>query len=320
MSVKKIKSAVLFAFTAAASFYAVYVWHDNQKFINTEIAFSPVAKGENAAVFAAYSADGSVPDYVVSYLKKLKEVSPNIIYITDNPIRKGDIKKLRPYVTHLFASRHGEYDWGSYKRGALFLKKNGWFENAANLIFANDSALLTAPSLKPYLRPYYSPSTSYLYMPPEPQTPDFWGITANQDGIYHLQSYFLVFTPLVVKHPAFLGYLQTVKAQKDGLATAYAYEVPFTQYLENLGFHSAAYIPYEQLKYLPLNDKNCYPLTLLSKYNAPFLKMRVFTERLNVQEPRRLIFAWLKKHNPEAYDDLVKHLTHIKSPYLSENR
>lgn len=313
------KSTVIFTLATICSFYAVYIWYSNCKRISTEISFSEIKQGENATVYAAYSADGTVPDYVVSYLKKLKEVSPNIIYITDNPIVKRDINKLKPYISHLIATRHGEYDWGSYKRGATLLQKKGWFENAGNLIFANDSVLLVTPTLSPYVRPYYTPSVSYKNVPPIPPTPDFWGITANQDGEYHLQSYFLVFTPQVIRHPAFMGYLKRVKAQKDGLTVAYTYEVPFTKFLESLGFRSAAHIPYDQLKSLPFNDKNCYPLTMLSKYNAPFLKMRTFTERLNVQEPRRLVFQWLKKNNPAAYKDLIKHLKHIKSPYLVYN-
>ena len=111
-----------------------------------------------------------------------------------------------------------------------------------------------------------------------------------------------------------------VKKEKDGLTVAYRYEVPFTQYMQNLGYKTATYIPYESLQHLPLNDKNCYPLTLISQYNMPLLKMRTFTNRLTVQEPRRLVFSWLKKHKPQAYKELIKHLTKIKSSYLSENK
>ena len=175
------------------------------------------------------------------------------------------------------------------------------------LIFANDSSLLVVPSLKPVIASI-------------PSDVDVYGITANQDGTYHLQSYFLVFTPNVYQHPSFITYLNNVKKEADGLTVAYRYEVPFTQYLESLGFKTATYIPYNELSALPLNDKNCYPLTMLSKYHAPFLKMRTFTNRLNVQEPRRLVFQWLKKNAPQSYQDLINHLNHIKSPYLSENK
>ena len=66
---------------------------------------------QNTAIFAAYSTDGTVSNYVVHYLKALKEIAPNIIYITDNPIKRSALKKIQPYITHLEAQRHGEYDW-----------------------------------------------------------------------------------------------------------------------------------------------------------------------------------------------------------------
>ena len=121
-------------------------------------------------------------------------------------------------------------------------------------------------------------------------------------------------------HPAFANYLNNVTKQKDGLNVAYAYEVPFTQHFANLGFTHSTFIDYNSLSYLPLNDKNCYPLTMLTKYKTPLLKMRTFTNRLNVQESRRLVFSWLKNNAPQSYNDLIKHLKNINSPYLNENR
>lgn len=275
--------------------------------IEVEEDFTPYKANQNTVIFAAFSADGTVSDYVVSYLKSLKEITPNIIYITDNSIRRKDIDKISPYITRLQAKRHGEYDWGSYKRGYNWLKENNYLTKTDKLIFANDSSLLVAKSLKPVLNKM-------------PQDADFYGITANLDGTYHLQSYFLVFNPNVYLSEDFSAYLNSVKQEKDGLTVAYRYEVPLTAFLESLGYKSATYIPYEDLSYLPLNDKNCYPLTMLKKYHAPLLKMRTFTERLNVQESRRLLFKYLKETNKKAYDELIAHLKHINSPFLKDNR
>lgn len=275
--------------------------------VNIQKDFATFQKQKNTAIFAAYSSDGTIPDYVITYIKALKEIAPNIIYITDNSIKRNEIKKLTPYVTRLEAKRHGEYDWGSYKRGFNWLKENNYLQNTDKLILANDSSLLIAESLKPILNTM-------------PDDVDLYGITANQDGTYHLQSYFLILNKELHNHPLFAEYLNAVKKQKDGLTVAYRYEVPFTQFITDLGYKSAAYIPYEQLSHLPLNDKNCYPLTLLKQYNAPFLKMRTFTNRLNVQESRRLLFNWLKNNHPKAYTELISHLQHINSPYLKDNR
>lgn len=278
-----------------------------QRPIDIKQNFSAYKTKKNTAVFAAFSADGSVSDYVITYLKALKEITPNIIYITDNQIKRSEIKKLKPYITRLEATRHGEYDWGSYKRGVNWLKENNYLKNVPNLVLANDSALLVASSLKPVLNTMQNDI-------------DLYGITANQDGTYHLQSYFLILSNRLLNDPHIIAYLDSVKPQKDGLTVAYRYEVPFTEYVTDLGYKTAAYIPYDELQHLPLNDKNCYPLTLLKQYHNPFLKMRVFTNRLTVQEPRRLIFNWLKTNRPQAYQELIRHLKHINSPYLKEDR
>ena len=85
-------------------------------------------------------------------------------------------------------------------------------------------------------------------------------------------------------------------------------------------FPSPLILPASALHLPPTFPTKNYPLTLLGKYHAPFLKMRTFTSRLNVQEPRRLVFAWLKKHVPGAYARLLQHLQKINSPYLKEDR
>jgi len=257
-------------------------------------------KGKNTAIFAAYSPDGYVPHYVITYLRALKEVAPNIVFVTDNPLSLKAVHKISPYVTHVLAKRHGEYDWGSYKRGFQWLKEKGYAHKAASLILANDSVLMVTPSLKPIFEKMVGQA-------------DFWGITANQDYQYHLQSYFIVLEPKVYLNPQFETYLNSVTKQPDGLTVAVRYEVPFTKFLEDLGFSHEAYIPYKDLEYLELNDKNCYPLTMLSKHHAPFLKMRTFTTRLNIQEPKRLVLEWLKRNRPEVYYELTTHLKNINA-------
>lgn len=274
------------------------------------ITLSPLNPKKSSTIFAAYSKDGKLPRYVIDYLKKLKQISPNIIFVTDNPISKHEIRKLKPYVNHLIATRHNEYDWGSYKRGYNYLKSQNFPSPNTSplLILANDSAIALTPSFKPILKDM------------EQKQSDFYGISANQDGIYHIQSYFLVLTQKMYTSKSFSDYLQNVKKETDGLQVAYQYEVPFTKHFESLGFTHSTYIPYEDLSYLSLNDKNCYPLTLITKHNLPLLKMRTFTNRLNVQESRRLLFKWLKNNRYKSYKQLIHHLKNIKSPYLKDNR
>lgn len=290
---------------------AIFIYFDFTTPRPTEQTITPLNPSKSTTIFAAFSETGHISDYITSYLKTLKEITPNIVYITDNPISKKEIRKISPYVNHIIAYRHNEYDWGSFKRGYNYLQSQNLFSPNPNtspvLILANDSTIPLIQNFKPLLADM------------DKKNADLYGITSNLDGTYHIQSYFLILNKNLYTSKAFADYLNSVKQQPDGLHVAYRYEVPFTKYFTDLGYKSATFINDEDLKYLPLNDKTCYPLTLMSKHNLPFLKMRTFTNRLTVQEPRRLVFNWLKTHHHKAYKQLIRHLKKIKSPYLKEN-
>ena len=89
-------------------------------------------------IFATYDKDNIIDDYVVYYLKKLSSIS-DIIYVADCDIIENEFRKIKDYVIHIINGRHGEYDFGSYKRGFLYAKDNNLLENYDYLILCNDS-------------------------------------------------------------------------------------------------------------------------------------------------------------------------------------
>ena len=115
------------------------------------LTLTPLQSDKNTAIYAGYSEDGTISDYVITYLKKLKEIAPNIVFVTDNQMSKRDLNKIRPYVNHIIAYRHGEYDWGSFKRGYNWLmsqnlprhpsEPNGEVKGSSNYLNNNDTAL-----------------------------------------------------------------------------------------------------------------------------------------------------------------------------------
>nr|AIA86739.1 RgpF [uncultured Synechococcus sp.] len=128
------------------------------------------------AVFAAYSATRRVEDYVVKYLKGLREVASKIVVVFDNDLEHSELSKLDGIVDHIIFGRHGEYDFGSYKRGIAWLRENKLLENADDLILCNDSC--------------YGPIKSFkaMFSTMESRKLDFWGATDNHSFGYHLQS------------------------------------------------------------------------------------------------------------------------------------
>ena len=70
-----------------------------------------------AAVFAHYDKDRIIDDYVIYYLKSLKEIFDNIVFVSCLEIPKEEIAKLDGIADYVICENHNEYDFGSYKRG-----------------------------------------------------------------------------------------------------------------------------------------------------------------------------------------------------------
>src|SRR5574344_622049 len=140
-------------------------------------------KSRRITVFAHYDKDNIIDDYVIYYLKFLKEISDKIIFVSACNLSDNEREKIKEFTDLIIAEKHNEYDFGSYKRGYLYIKdKNFDFEE---LIFANDSC--------------YGPvfSLNKIFTEMESKICDFWSMTENQFGINyksrHLQTYFIVF-------------------------------------------------------------------------------------------------------------------------------
>ena len=102
----------------------------------------------NTAIFAHYDKDCIIDDYVLFYLKELKNVADRIIFVSDCELDEEQISKLKGIVDYTLAQKHGEYDFGSYKRGIQLAMENGLYENTDNLILLNDSCYGPFGSLK----------------------------------------------------------------------------------------------------------------------------------------------------------------------------
>lgn len=270
------------------------------------------------AVFAGYSADGSVAPYVLRYLSGLKAVTDGIVYITDSPLSPEAQKQVAPYVIHGEYQRHGEYDWGSYKRGYNWLKEKNLLKHADELIFANDSAYAPLQTFRPMFNQMRSRSEL-----------DFWGNTQNQRFNPHLQSYFLVFRRPVIMSKSFAAFLNGVKAQPDHSLYITEYEIKLTPFLQNLGYKWDSYIPdfataiaarqtpgtmpntapkpasAARVSAPASPDPNSYPLTLIRDYHNQFLKRRTFTDKLPIEESRAELLAYLCAHAPETCQNIA---------------
>ena len=255
-------------------------------------------KIKRVAVFASYSANGKIDDYILYYLKGLKKVCDSIIFVSDNPLFPSEADKLLPFVDYAFISRHGEYDFGSYKRGYQIAKTNHILEHASELILCNDSCY---GPVYPFKR---------MFNAMENTQSDFWGICANDEYNYHLQSFFLVFKKNVFSSSVFADFLSSVKHKNNVSSVVIDYEIKLTPALNDAGFMCDSYIPLNTKEnsslFMYTRNLTLFPLTLM-KLGCPLLKVKALTKLgCNYEGCPKKIYDYIYENNSELTNYLPK--------------
>lgn len=207
----------------------------------------------NIAIFAHYDKDNIIDDYVIYYLNELKKICEKIIFVSDCNLPDIELAKLNKIADFSFAKKHGEYDFGSYKRGYNIAKENNLLLNADNLVFANDSC--------------YGPfqPLDKIFAEMDRQDIDFWGLTSYENRYFktfipckesnnrHVQSYFVVLKNNVFTSEVFDKFINSVKQEKSKEDIILKYEIGLTNTLCKAGFK---YNAYTNTPILNINQKN----------------------------------------------------------------
>ena len=95
-------------------------------------------KNKRLFLFAAYDANGIIDDALIHYVRALSALGDVVLYM-DSDAKKSQIAKLKPFVLHAAATRHGEYDFGSYKRCFIWARDKKILKNYNHIYLVNDS-------------------------------------------------------------------------------------------------------------------------------------------------------------------------------------
>ncbi len=183
------------------------------------------------AVFAHYDKNNIIENYVVYYLKELKKVADSIVFVSDCSLENDEIKKISDITSYNICKKHGEYDFGSYKKGFLYLRENDLLKDYDEVVFANDSCY--AP-IFPFKKVFDKMENSNC---------DFWGMNCNNiDVSYHIQSFFLVFRKKVFLSEAFNNFVDTITKKETKDKIIEDYEIGLSKLLMKLDFKSDCYI------------------------------------------------------------------------------
>ena len=252
------------------------------------------------SIFASFSNNGRIADYVIYYLQELKKVSENIIFISDSPIFPEELEKIKNLVIYAQFKRHNEYDFGSYKYGFQIAQENKLLDNIEDLIICNDS----------FYVPVYPFNDVFNEM--QNKKCDFWGLSSDIIEKEHVQSFFYVFKNNIFKTKEFSKFLNNVKHQKNVAGVIKAYEVGFTHYLTNLGYTFQTLVPLgikENSYNKYINKTTSIPCTLIKEYKFPLVKIKIFDKKTVLQEQSaQATLDYLKNNNYQLYKIICEDL------------
>lgn len=170
-------------------------------------------------LMAGYSAQNKINSSLVYMIKQFAQYGDVILFM-DNDTPDTELAKISKYVIHSGAQRHGEYDFGSYKRAYTYARDTGILQKYDIIYLINDSVYGPLYPIKPYLQKMESFNT------------DAFGLVYNPHKKHpHIQSWFIGMRRAVFISDWFDKFITSVTQQPNKGAITYLYEQGFTRLL-----------------------------------------------------------------------------------------
>lgn len=209
-------------------------------------------------LFAGYDSQGIVGPTLLYYLQALS-VHGDIVLTMDSDCPQDMVDRLTGTVLHAAAVRHGEYDFGSYRRSYLWAKESGILDMYDVCYLVNDSVFGPLMDIGPYLTKMEDLGT------------DAFGLVLNPHGSHpHLQSWFIGMRRDVFLSAGFDRFISGVTAQKDKDAVCNLYETGLTRLFGAEGYSCDGLFH--------IKGKRIYnAVESLYRQGLPFIKKSAFT-------------------------------------------
>lgn len=229
------------------------------------------------AVFAGYDKDNIIDDYVVYYIKELKKIA-DIIYVSDCNMLDNELNKISKHCIHLINGHHGEYDFGSYKRGYLYAKENNILQNYNKIIFCNDSC--------------YGPLFNLDNILNKMKDYNFGGISISKDLKIakhdYITSFFIIIDKTIFNTSFFNNFISEIKKEEDKMDIIKKYEFGLSKLMIDNNIELKALFDDNG----EFNRPYFNPLSLIEE-GYPFLKKHVLEKKitvpLNIDELKKII-------------------------------
>ena len=174
-------------------------------------------------LFAGYDQNSIVNDAMVYYVSCLSKYG-DVIVCVDNDLKNSEIQKLNSYTIHTIAQRHGEYDFGSYKRGYEYARNKNILKNYDIVYLVNDSVFGPLFDIKETLQNMEALKT------------DAAGIVISQHKTHKfMESWFIRLNKKIFTSAWFDKFISTVTHENAKYIITVKYEHGLTNLITNNG-------------------------------------------------------------------------------------
>ena len=247
------------------------------------------------AVFASFDKDSVVHPYVIYYLRELSKVA-DIIFVTDNFLGGDEIEKVKKFTVAQICQKHGEYDFGSYKRGYLYALNERMLDKYDRLILCNDSVF------GPFY-PFKSIISNF-------RDCDFWGVFKHlKQGrvAEHIQSYFMCFEREVYLSKVFQDFMLSIEKEDDKQKIINKYEIGLSQVLLRAGFVCKALME-DKVNQTHSNDalriiENCFPFLKRSLFDNRYFYQKAYCR--NIHKYKEIITKICPQYNVQSIEEYL---------------
>lgn len=182
-----------------------------------------MSKIKNLFLFAGFDKSGIIDDALIYYVKTLSNYG-DIIICMDCNCAKSEIAKLKPYTVHQIVGRHGEYDFGSYKRAFQYARDKNILQNYDCIYLVNDSVFGPMFDIKLTLQKI------------EQNTADAAGITIAKHKTHsYIESWFVRLNKKIFMSDWFDGFISSVQQEQEKYIVTIKYEHGLTNIIKNNG-------------------------------------------------------------------------------------
>ena len=163
-------------------------------------------------LFAGYDQDCIIDDAVIYYVKTLSKYG-DVILCMDCNCPKKEIDKIKKYTIHTIASRHGEYDFGSYKRCFQYATNKNILKNYDYMYLVNDSVFVPTINIRQTLKNIEKTSTDAASM-----------IVSKHKTHTFMESWFIRLNKKVFLSDWFSNFINSVEKEENKFDITIKYE------------------------------------------------------------------------------------------------